>query len=732
MYIATSDDEVIGNNKNANVGFEIKSSAKAFKILSNNLYKNKIRAIVRELSTNCLDAHKLNGNTRPFIISVPSWIDQKFVIRDFGPGLSPDGIFNLLCTYFASTKDQSNDFIGALGLGAKSPFSYTDSFIVKSVYEGVEYTFNAMMLNSEPNISLVREKPSNEHTGLEITVPVKSHDINKWEDEINYILYSFPKDSFMIKDDALNILQLEHDKLEESFFIDKDREGPFSSGIWAVYGNIIYPLRDCPGINDVTRWLETVNLPIYIKFPLGELDITPSREELSFDETTTENIINRVKVINDNMMQDTVVKILDTYKTNKIDGFKLLYDNNNSVINALIKNSDINDIDVEFHGIKNKIENVSNEFDTLVISDKIKLYNKEGANLKAAGASYYWGRSKRMSLINSIDVNKNSDGLFSSSLGLIINDSSKTFPKIIKHAENLSVLFPGLSLNHSSKFIVLNKEDALYKKLITIDPLIEFKEYSLTELYANADFSNYESNKMVEKRPKSPNVIKYSQSKNGKWESESHCLTSSEVKDLSGLFIGIYGERLCDIDVKDAKNSSISNTDSVKSYYDGTLVSSNVLNHPDISGEDVYVVRPNAWKYINEDEMVSIVDWVTEHAVEHEKKKTYLTHSPFGIWSLYSNFQGDRSILNKLIDNTKYTTNEYDTYYFSLINNTTFFIKDNGVNDKYKKAKVKILNEFNQLASDIKASHPVLCYLMQNWYSICNIPEVNKQLLKLI
>ena len=33
MYIATSDDEVIGNNKNANVGFEIKSSAKAFKIL---------------------------------------------------------------------------------------------------------------------------------------------------------------------------------------------------------------------------------------------------------------------------------------------------------------------------------------------------------------------------------------------------------------------------------------------------------------------------------------------------------------------------------------------------------------------------------------------------------------------------------------------------------------------------------------------------------------------------
>ena len=39
------------------LGFRIEASSKAFEILANNLYKDKILAVVRELSCNAFDAH---------------------------------------------------------------------------------------------------------------------------------------------------------------------------------------------------------------------------------------------------------------------------------------------------------------------------------------------------------------------------------------------------------------------------------------------------------------------------------------------------------------------------------------------------------------------------------------------------------------------------------------------------------------------------------------------------
>ena len=103
--------------------FGIKQSPKAFQILSSGLYSNKPMAIVRELSANAADAHVLNGNQAvPFEIKLPNRLDSQFYLKDFGPGLSHDQVMRLYTTYFDSTKSESNDFIGGLGLGSKSPF----------------------------------------------------------------------------------------------------------------------------------------------------------------------------------------------------------------------------------------------------------------------------------------------------------------------------------------------------------------------------------------------------------------------------------------------------------------------------------------------------------------------------------------------------------------------------------------------------------------------------------
>ena len=39
------------------INFTIKTSSKAFKILSDNLYADKVSAVIREYSTNAYDAH---------------------------------------------------------------------------------------------------------------------------------------------------------------------------------------------------------------------------------------------------------------------------------------------------------------------------------------------------------------------------------------------------------------------------------------------------------------------------------------------------------------------------------------------------------------------------------------------------------------------------------------------------------------------------------------------------
>ena len=101
--------------------FSIKTSAFAFDILSDKLYSNKVLAVVREYLTNALDAQKANGVVKPLEITLPN--DSVLTgitpweVRDYGTGLTEEQIHQFYCVYFSSSKQESNDFTGMLGLG---------------------------------------------------------------------------------------------------------------------------------------------------------------------------------------------------------------------------------------------------------------------------------------------------------------------------------------------------------------------------------------------------------------------------------------------------------------------------------------------------------------------------------------------------------------------------------------------------------------------------------------
>ena len=117
--------------------FGMEYNAVAFDILSKGLYKDAVEAIIRELSTNAIDAHKQAGTQdKPFDVHLPNYANSAFYIRDYGTGLSQDQIEKIYVTFFNSTKRGDNDAIGCFGLGSKTPFAYTTQYTVESFYNG--------------------------------------------------------------------------------------------------------------------------------------------------------------------------------------------------------------------------------------------------------------------------------------------------------------------------------------------------------------------------------------------------------------------------------------------------------------------------------------------------------------------------------------------------------------------------------------------------------------------
>ena len=173
--------------------FTIKASAKAFAILSSNLYSNPLGSMIRELSTNAYDAHIMVGKKDiPFVITHPNAMDPSFKIRDYGPGLSEEEIMTIYTTFFESTKTDNNDVVGCLGLGSKSPFSVSDSFTITSYYNGKRTIYSAFLSSDRiPTIAKFLETETDEENGLEIEVAIKKSDFSSVVREINNLLHYF-------------------------------------------------------------------------------------------------------------------------------------------------------------------------------------------------------------------------------------------------------------------------------------------------------------------------------------------------------------------------------------------------------------------------------------------------------------------------------------------------------------------------------------------------------------
>ena len=286
----------------SNVGeigeFRIRNSAKAFNILSSGLYANKIRAIIRELSCNAVDSHVSAGKQdTPFDVHLPNQLEPWFAIRDYGTGLTHEQVTSIYTTYFESTKTDSNDFIGALGLGSKSPFSYTDNFTVTAIKDGKKGIYSAFINDQGvPSIAQMMTEDTTDPAGVEVKFSVNDrYDFSKFIDEARTVYTYFKLRPVVSGVSNFTFRDVEYDTKDIVPGVHSYRDGRRSV---AIMGNIAYPI-EVPNADQTLGDLRSLlGCGLEMHFAIGELDFQASREGLSYIPQTVDAIKAKLEALN--------------------------------------------------------------------------------------------------------------------------------------------------------------------------------------------------------------------------------------------------------------------------------------------------------------------------------------------------------------------------------------------------------------------------------------------------
>ena len=304
--ITTEIERTVNVNSPDQREFTIKANSKAFKVLIDGIYSNKIESIIREIWSNALDSHVMAGKTKvPFVVHLPTIFDQTFSVQDFGIGLSKEDVFNIYTTLFESTKEGTDEQVGKFGIGSKTPFAYTDTFSITSVYNHIK-TYYTASLNSKsvPQISVMGETVTDECNGVKVSLSVNARDIKSFVSSAKRVGLGFD-----LKPTISNIDDFNWYSLGEEIYPGVWTTSQFQ-GVYAKMGCVLYPINvdvireECDKIEGdfkkLLSFLEDIEEAgkysmVTIAFDVGKLEVSASRENLSYglEEPTISSFIER-------------------------------------------------------------------------------------------------------------------------------------------------------------------------------------------------------------------------------------------------------------------------------------------------------------------------------------------------------------------------------------------------------------------------------------------------------
>lgn len=286
----------------SSVQFTISNSASLFKTLIAGLYSDPVGSVAREIIANAVDAHAMSPSkpNKPVqVCSIPGNIET-FSVRDFGPGMSHDFIMSLYTTLGHSEKIDTNEATGMFGLGAKSPFSLTDQFTIRTTQQGKTRTYVAHFdSNDRPALSYLGEADTSDAQGTEILIKSK-HTRGLIENA-----HALARDVIALQDTEINNTKIPLRKASEYIcqhdgqLIRVSTHEYHTTKLWIVQGTGLFPI-DIKLLKNlepkVVRFYNDSSHGERIVFhvPIGTVTVTPSREQLLYTVKTSEYIAKKL------------------------------------------------------------------------------------------------------------------------------------------------------------------------------------------------------------------------------------------------------------------------------------------------------------------------------------------------------------------------------------------------------------------------------------------------------
>lgn len=308
--------ETFGDVQNFKIGIDPKNIDFITTLLSSNLYSNPEKSFIREIVSNAWDSHVEAGNTdTPVLIIIE---DGNITIRDYGTGMSPERFNDIYCNIGSSTKRESNDYIGAFGIGHYAPLACSNTVYVTSFYNGTEYQYIMTKVGNSITTSLVLQRDTEEKNGVQVTVKNILNYSNSfiYRSALDSIVF-FPN-VYIKAGTGLNINNYAKIKHYKNFAainrtnVDK-----------ILLGNVLYPL-DSKNIQerDVLTFLSKINyIGITLKFDIGSLEVTPNREQIIYTDNTKKTIIEKARQARDEI-NSIIEKLIVKDYTDFIDFIK--------------------------------------------------------------------------------------------------------------------------------------------------------------------------------------------------------------------------------------------------------------------------------------------------------------------------------------------------------------------------------------------------------------------------
>lgn len=296
--------------------FDEDSLAHIMSVLTD-LYSNPELAVLREYSTNALDSHREAGNTDPIQIKLPTSMDPTLVIEDHGVGMSEDDIYNHFSKYGWSSKRETDEQTGMLGLGCKSALTLTSQFTLIATKDGETVTVLVTREGDGAGAVQVVDKCPAEGPGNGVTVqiPVQRGPNNTlFEGLTNRFFYFWSPGEVLVDGEQPEHMETlatqgmdpsepaygssQVIKLDDDLFLSNRLDDDF-----LVMGNVAYPMDPWLGVDDdekdrygysrrnrYSQLFEKRGVSnqwhIVAKVPIGSINFTPSREELHYTART--------------------------------------------------------------------------------------------------------------------------------------------------------------------------------------------------------------------------------------------------------------------------------------------------------------------------------------------------------------------------------------------------------------------------------------------------------------